>query len=147
MMDEQVTRFTVLLEDMDRKLGAVAEAVASQGERLTGLEHKLDRRIDELDVKFMGIAIEIRTKVNELGTKVDKLETKVDKLETKVDKLEVFATDAGPRLERLEVFATDAGPRLERIEDHLALNQPLPRNEPTRTTPSEQHRRKPAKRT
>jgi hypothetical protein len=140
MMDEQVTRFMVLLEDMDRKLGTVAEAVASQGEKLTRLEHKLDRRIDELDVKFMGIAIEIRTKVDKLGTKVDELGTKVDKLE-------VFATDAGPRLERLEVFATDAGPRLERIEDHLALNQPLPRNEPTRTTPSKQHRRKPAKRT
>jgi phage shock protein A len=139
-MDEQENRFAVLLEDMDRKLGAVAEAVASQGEKLTGLEHKLDRRIDELDVKFMGIAIELGTKVDRLETKVDGLETKVDRLETKVDKLET-------KVDKLEVFATDAGPRLERIENHLALDKPVPRSEATRTTPSKQHRRRPAKRT
>jgi outer membrane murein-binding lipoprotein Lpp len=126
MMDEQGARFAVLLEDMDRKLGLLAEASASHGEKLTSLEHTLNQRIDQLDVKFVGMAIEIRTKVNELGTKVDKLETKVDKL---------------------EVFAIDAAPRLERIEHHLALNKPLPRHETTRTAPSKHHRRRPAKRT
>jgi predicted nuclease with TOPRIM domain len=135
MMDEQGTRFAVLLEDMDRKLSVVAEAVVSHDKKLIDIERTLNQRMDELDVKVVGIAVEMRelkAEVGKLGTKVDHLEGKVDHLEGKVD--------------HLEAFAIEAAPRLERIESHLALPQPLPRREPPRPAQSKHHRRKPTKR-
>jgi len=131
-MDEQATRFAVLLEDMNRNLGVLAEAVAV-----------LDADSKALKTNFEGFASsfgemtfemrELKQTVSQVSTKVDKLEGKVDKLEGKVDKLEAFATEAGPRLVR--------------IEAHLALPAPSSRRETTSPLPSKHHRRKPAKRT
>jgi uncharacterized protein YjbJ (UPF0337 family) len=164
MMDEQGTRTAVLLEDMDRRLKAVAESTGAVAAALADLKDTFSRRFDALDVRFVGMTTDMRdlkAEVGTLGIKVDRLEGKVDKLEGKVDKLEAFATDAAPRLVRLEAFATDAAPRLVRleafatdaaprlvrIETHLALPAPSPRRETTRPGPSKHHRRKPAKRT
>jgi predicted nuclease with TOPRIM domain len=170
MMDEQGTHSAVLVEDMRRQLQAVAESNRAVAEALADMKHDFGRRFDELDVKFVGMTIEmhdLKAEVGTLGGKVDKLEVavdklevavdklegKVDKLEGKVDKLEAFASDAGPRLvrlegkvDKLEAFATDAAPRLVRIETHLALPAPRPRRETARRGPSKHHRRKPAKR-
>jgi len=142
-MDEQGTHFAVLLEDMGRRLSAVAESNQAVAAALADMKHDFSRRFDEIDVKLVGMTFEMR----DLKAEVSTLGGKVDKLEGKVDKLEEFAKDTAPRLERIETFAIDAGPRLERIENHLALNKPLPRPETTRTAPSKPHRRKPAKRT
>ena len=120
MMDEQGSRFAVLLEDVGRKLSMVMESNHVLAAALADMKADSSRRFDEIDVKLVGMTIEMRdlkADVGTLGGKVDKLEGKVDKLEGKVDKLEEFATDAGPRLMRLEAFATDAGPRLERLEE------------------------------
>ena len=135
MMDEQATRFEVLLEDMQRQVKAVAESNQAVATALAEMKHDFTRRFDQLDVRFVGMTIEMRdlkVEVGTLGGKVDKLEGKVDKLEGKVDKLEAFASDAGPRLVR--------------IESHLALPAIPPRRERTKLTPSKQHRRKPMKR-
>ena len=155
MMDEQRTRFEVMLEDMDRNVRVLTESTRAVAAALADMRHDFTRRFDEIDLKFVGMTIEIRdlkTEVSTLGGKVDNLETRVDRLEAKVDnlavrvdRLEAFTTDAAPRLERLEAFATDAAPRLARIENHLRLNKPLPFREKTRTGPSKHPRRKPAK--
>jgi septal ring factor EnvC (AmiA/AmiB activator) len=118
MMDDQAARFAVLLEDVDRKLGVMAEAIAVQDARWKRLESKFDG----LESRMGEITVEIR----ELNRTVSQLVIKVDKLEG---------------------FAADAGPRLVRIEDQLSLNKPLPRRDATRAEPSKHHRRKPAKRT
>jgi predicted nucleic acid-binding Zn-ribbon protein len=167
MMDEQGTRFEVLLEDMKTHLSVVAESNHALAAALADMKADSSRRFDEIDVKLVGMTIEMRdlkAEVGTLGGKVDKLEGKVDKLEAfasdagprlvrlegKVDKLEAFANDAAPRLVRLEgkvdkveAFASDAAPRLVRIETHLALPAPRPRRE---IKPSKHHRRKPTKR-
>ena len=125
MMDEQATRFAVLLEDMNRNLGVLAEAVAV-----------LDADSKALKTNFEGFASsfgEMTFEMRELKQTVSQVSTKVDKLEGKVDKLEAFATEAGPRLVR--------------IEAHLALPAPSSRRETTSPLPSKHHRRKPAKRT
>jgi predicted nuclease with TOPRIM domain len=139
MMDEQGTRFEVLVEDMGRQLRAVAEAVAAQAADSKALKSNFER----LDSRFGEMTFEVR-----------ELNKTVSQVATKVDRLDAFATDAAPRLERLEskvdkleAFATDAGPRLVRIETHLALPAPPSRRETTRPLPSKRHRRKPAKRT
>jgi hypothetical protein len=156
MMDEQGTRTAALLEDMGRNLKVVAERVEAFTASLAEMKHDVDRRFDQLDVRFVGMTIEMRdlkTEVGVLGGKVDKLEGKVDKLETfandagpRLQRVEAFANDAGPRLQRVEAFANDAGPRLERIETHLALPASSPQRERTRVTPSRPPRRKPMKR-
>src|SRR5882672_5474501 len=125
MMDEQATRFAVLLEDMNRNLGVLAEAVAV-----------LDADSKALKTNFEGFASsfgEMTFEMRELKQTVSQVSTKVDKLEGKVDKLEAFATEAGPRLVR--------------IEAHLALPAPSSRRETMSPLPSKHHRRKPAKRT
>lgn len=146
MMDEQGTRFAVLLEDMDRKLSVVAEAVAAQAADSRALKSNFER----LESRFGDMTFEM-----------GELNKTVSQIATKVDRLEAFATDAAPRLQRLEgkvdklegkvdkleAFATEAGPRLVRIETHLALPAPPSRRETTRPLPSKHHRRKPAKRT
>ena len=149
MMDEQRTRFEVLVEDMGRQLSMVAESNQTLAAALADMKHDFTRRFDGVDVRLAGMTIEMRDLKAEVGT----LGGKVDKLEGKVDKLEAFASDAGPRLvrlegkvDKLEAFASDAGPRLVRIETHLALPAPRPRRETTRSTPSKHHRRKPTKR-
>ena len=142
MMDEQGTRFEVLLEDMQRQVKAVAESNQAVATALADMKHDFSHRFDELDVKFVGMTIEMRdlkAEVGTLGGKVDKLEVAVDKLEGKVDKLD-------GKVDKLEAFATDAAPRLVRIETHLALPVLPPRRERTRLTPSKRHRRKPMKR-
>jgi predicted nuclease with TOPRIM domain len=143
MMDEQGTRTAVLLEDMDRRLKAVAESTGAVAAALADLKDTFSRRFDALDVRSVGMTTDMRdlkAEVGTLGIKVDRLEGKVDKLEGKVDKLE-------GKVDKLEAFATDAAPRLVRIETHLALPAPSPRRETTRPGPSKHHRRKPAKRT
>jgi predicted nuclease with TOPRIM domain len=170
MMDEQRTRLEVMVEDLQGQVKAVAESNQAVASALADMKADFTRRFDELDVKFVGMTIEMRDLKAEVGTlggkvdklegKVDKLEGKVDKVEGKVDKLEVFATDAAPRLERLEAFAIDAAPRLERleafaidaaprlvrIEKHLALPALPRRRDRAKLTPSKHHRRKPMKR-
>jgi chromosome segregation ATPase len=160
MMDEQGTRFEVLLEDMKTHLSAVAESNHALAAALADMKADSSRRFDEIDVKLVGMTIEMRdlkAEVGTLGGKVDKLEAfasdagpRLVRLEGKVDKLEAFANDAAPRLVRLEgqvdkveAFASDAAPRLVRIETHLALPAPRPRRE---IKPSKHHRRKPTKR-
>ena len=156
MMDEQGTRVAVMMEDMDRKLGVLAESVQVVTAKLAELKDDCIRRFDHIDARFVGMSIEMRDLKTEVGT----LGSKVDRLEVKVDRLEAFANDAGPRLERLEVkvdklegkvdkleaFANDAGPRLVRIETHLALPALPPRQDKTRLAPSKPPRRKPLKR-
>ena len=156
MMDEQGTRFEVLLEDMQRQVKAVAESNQAVATALADMKHDFSHRFDELDVKFVGMTIEMRdlkAEVGTLGGKVDKLEVAVDKLEGKVDKLEVAVDKLegkvdklDGKVDKLEAFATDAAPRLVRIETHLALPVIPPRRERTRLTPSKRHRRKPMKR-
>jgi hypothetical protein len=136
MMDEQGTRTAVLVEDMDRRLKAVAESTGAVAAALADLKDTFSRRFDALDVKFVGMTIEIRdlkAEVGTLGTEVGTLGTEVGTLGTKVD--------------RLEAFASEAGPRLVRIETQLSLPASPPRRKPTRPTPPTHHRRKPAKRT
>jgi outer membrane murein-binding lipoprotein Lpp len=148
-MDEQRTRLEVMVEDLEGHVKAVAESNQAVAAALAEVKADFTRRFDELDVKFVGMAIEMRdlkAEVGTLGGKVDTLGGKVDKLEGKVDKLEVFATNAAPRLERLEAFAIDAAPRLVRIEKHLALPALPPRRARAKLTPSKHHRRKPMKR-
>src|SRR5579872_3997953 len=112
MMDEQRTRFEVLLEDANRNFGALAEAVAAQAADLKALksnvEHldarfgemtfemrELKKTVSQVSTKVDGLeafAADAAPRLERIETKVDKLETKVDKLETKVDKLEGFAS-------------------------------------------------------
>jgi chromosome segregation ATPase len=162
MMTEELARFAVMLEDVQRNMKVMAEAHVDQRERSERNEAKLDwlvTRVDGLEMTVKVSARETRerfdkleTKVDNLETKFDKLETKVDRLETKVDKLEVFASDAQGRLQKvetkldkLEVFASDAQGRLKRIETHLELRGPSPRRGVTSPAPPA-HRRKTAKR-
>jgi predicted nuclease with TOPRIM domain len=142
MKDEQRTRLEVMVEDLQGQVKAVAESNQAVASALADMKADFTRRFDELDVKFVGMTIEMRDLKAEVGT----LGGKVDKLEGKVDKLEVFATDAAPRLERLEAFAIDAAPRLVRIEKHLGLPALPPRRDRAKLTPSKHHRRKPMKR-
>jgi predicted nuclease with TOPRIM domain len=156
MMDEQRTRLEVMVEDLQGQVKAVAESNQAVAAALAEMKADFIRRFDELDVKFVGMTIEMRdlkAEVGTLGGKVDKLEGKVDKLEVfatdaapRLERLEAFAIDAAPRLERLEAFATDAAPRLVRIEKHLALPALPPRRDRAKLTPSKHHRRKPMKR-
>ncbi len=143
MMDEQRTHDRALLEDMDRKLSMVAESTQAVAAMLADVKADFSRRFDELDVRFVGMTIEMRDLKAEVGT-----------LGGKVDNLEAFAKDAAPRLEQLEgkfghleTFAAEAGPRLVRIETHLALSALPPRRGTTKPTSSKHHRRKPTKRT
>jgi chromosome segregation ATPase len=91
MMDEQGTRFAVLLEDMGRKLSVVAESNQAVAATLADMKHDFNRRFDEIDVKLVGMTIEMRD-----------LKAEVSRLGGKVDKLEEFAKDTAPRLERIE---------------------------------------------
>jgi predicted nuclease with TOPRIM domain len=153
MMDEQGTCFAVLLEDVDRKLGVMAEAIAAQRTDSKTLQSNfegLESRFSEMTFEMK----ELKKTVSDVATKVDRLDTfateagprlkrlegKVDRLEGKVDKLE-------GKVDNLDTFATEAGPRLVRIETHLALPAPASRRETTSPMPSKHHRRKPAKRT
>lgn len=68
MMDEQATRFAVLLEDMDRKVSAVAESNQAVAAALADMKHDFGRRFDELDVKLVGMTIEMRDLKAEVGT-------------------------------------------------------------------------------
>ncbi len=157
MMDEQRTRLEVMVEDLQGQVKMVAESNQAVAAALADMRADFTRRFDELDVRFVGMQIEMRdlkAEVGTLGGKVDNLEAFAKEAGPRLERVEVFASEAGPRLERLEgkvdnleVFASEAGPRLERIETHFALPVLPPRRETTSVTPSKHHRRKPTKRT
>jgi hypothetical protein len=122
MTNEQENRAVVLMEDMDRKLGAVTESVQSVAAMLAEVKDDFIRRFDHIDAEFVGMKIEMRDLKAEVGT-------------------------LGSKVDRLEVFASDAGPRLVRIETHLALPALPPRQDKAKLAPSKTpHRRKPLKR-
>jgi archaellum component FlaC len=125
-MPEQIARFTVLLEDIQIQVRAIADGHVGLNERMDRIDARFDRletKVDALDIKVGGLEI----KVGGLETKVGGLETKVGTLETK-----------------FEGFADDTRRRLERIETHLALNGPLPQRRATRAA-SARHRKRTAK--
>jgi chromosome segregation ATPase len=155
MMTEELARFAVMLEDVQRNMKVMAEAHVDQRERSERNEAKLDglvTRVDGLEMTVKVSARETRerfdkleTKVDNLETKFDKLETKVDRLETKVDRLETKVDRLETKVDKLEVFASDAQGRLKRIETHLELRGPASRRRVTGPAPPA-HRRKTAKR-
>jgi chromosome segregation ATPase len=140
MMTEELARFAVMLEDVQRNMKVMAEAHVDQRERserneakldglvtrVDGLEmtvkvsaretrerfDKLETKVDNLETKFD----KLETKVDRLETKVDRLETKVDRLETKVDRLETKVDKLETKVDKLEVFASDAQGRLQKVE-------------------------------
>jgi predicted nuclease with TOPRIM domain len=133
MMDEQGTRFTVLLEDLQGQVKAVAESNQAVAAALADMRADFSHRFEQLDVRLVGMSIEMRElkgEVGQLGGKVDKLEGRFDKLEGrfdtlegrfdtlegKVDKLEGKVDTLGGKVDKLEAFASDAGPRLVRVE-------------------------------
>jgi phage shock protein A len=101
MMDEQGTRFEVLLEDMGRNASALADAIAAQAADSKALKSNLER----LDSRFGEITFEMR-----------ELTKTVAQVATKVDRLDAFATDAAPRLERLEGKVDRLEGKVDRLE-------------------------------
>ncbi len=164
MMDDQRTQESALVEEMFRQLKVMAESNLAVATKLTEMDERITRRLDDIDVKIVVLTVEVRelkTRVDQLEvrfdqlearfdrleTRFDQLETRFDQLETRFDGLETRFDRLETRFDKLEAFAADAGPRLERIETHLKLNKPLPARDATRAEPSRHHRRKSAKRT
>jgi peptidoglycan hydrolase CwlO-like protein len=128
-MPEDVARFTVLLEDIQTQVRAIADGHAGLTERMDRMEARFERfdgKVDGLEIKVGVLA----AKVDGLQAKVDGLQAKVDGVQAKVDGLET----------KFEGFAGDTRHRLERIETHLALNGPLLRRRAER--PATPRRRK-----
>jgi chromosome segregation ATPase len=145
-MQEDVVRFTVLLEDLTRDVRIIAEAQASEKERLDrmeksvgGIDKKLDRlemRHDLLETEVKGLGAEVKrlgTEVKGLGTEVKGLGTEVKELRTEVKELrtEVKGLEAG-----LTEFSIETRGRLERIETRIEPNGPALPSKSTRRLPS-----------
>ncbi|HEY6180547.1 MAG TPA: hypothetical protein VIX73_39165 [Kofleriaceae bacterium] len=138
-MQEDVVRFTVLLEDLTRDVRVIAEAQASEKERLDrmeksvgGIDKKLDRlemRHDLLETEVKGLGAEVKrlgTEVKGLGTEVKELRTEVKELRTEVKGLEAGLTE----------FSIETRGRLERIETRIEPNGPALPSKSTRRLPS-----------
>ena len=127
-MPEEIARFTVLLEDIQTQVRAIADGHAGLTERMDRMDARLGRletKVDGLEVNAVAMRIEIRA----LATKVE-----VSALATRLERVET----------KLEGFAVDTRSRLERIETHVGLNRPLPLRNATRPVPPRhpRHRKK-----
>ena len=138
-MQEDVVRFTVLLEDLTRDVRVIAEAQASEKECLDrmeksvgGIDKKLDRlemRHDLLETEVKGLGAEVKrlgTEVKGLGTEVKELRTEVKELRTEVKGLEAGLTE----------FSIETRGRLERIETRIEPNGTALPSKSTRRLPS-----------
>jgi hypothetical protein len=104
-MPEDVARFTVLLEDIQTQVRAIADGHAG-----------LTERMDRMDARFG----RLEAKVDHLEVTVGTLATKVDGLETKV---EGFASETRLRLERIEGHLALAGPSSRRTTARPATSR------------------------
>ena len=119
MMDEEQTRNSVMLEDLDRSVRLLAEAIAAQSERFDGMERTFNKRFDKLETEVAGIAIairEVKTQVDPLEGKVDHLEVRFDKLDAKVDKLDAKVDKLDAKVDKLEGRVDKLEGRFDRLD-------------------------------
>jgi outer membrane murein-binding lipoprotein Lpp len=132
-MPEDVARFTVLLEDIQTQVRAIADGHAGLTERM----ERMDAQFGRLEAKVDHLEVTVGT----LATNVDGLETQVGRLQTQVGGLE---TRVGGLQTKFDGFASETRLRLKRIEGHLALAGPSSRRRTAMPAPS-RRRRKTAK--
>jgi chromosome segregation ATPase len=99
----QIARVEVLFEDLQSKVGAVAEGVTMVSDKVD----RMDARLGRVEGQF----VRVEARLGAVEWRLDRVETRLDGVETRLGGVE----------HELHEFRAETGARLERLEQHVGL--------------------------